>query len=767
MPEIALQQSQVSKSQVTRPAEHVIEKAGPVNALDPITSYQQAFGNQAVQRMLRAKVIQAKLVVNPPDDEYEKEADQVADTVMRMPEPVVQRACPSCKEDKAVQTAPLAAQITPLVQRQAVPEEEEEEAVQAKAADGGILQHQEKEQEEEEPLQTAPLAAQTLPLLQMQAASEEEEEEPVQAKAADGGTVQRQEEEPEEEKMLQTKSLSGRDSYIQREVEDAGFQARIETPRDGKPLALDTQREMEAVLATDLSHVRVHDNALDRADADRLNAKAFTHCSDIWIGSVGNVGDRKLMAHELTHVVQQNTAGPSIKPMIYCDANPAQSNLQMLDALLNRRVAPNEILDLLAKLTLDEKASVRNGGYQARIANLLNVNQMVEAVKILDLKLNTALLWVESTSNFRLLISYAAIKTIITNASQPDRDALRNDARWIRFFVDICDNVTMVEAVNDLQFDPATKLDWTLEKGCNNKQFIVSTANSIAEYQTNAALIQLNAFGHLEPLLKELDSDRGQTESILYKFYYWTNEPTAKAKVGKYYKIPEEQTLGMNLIHDPHAPGKEIEYPENDIIDPADRKRKIYDGRRDKDYYKGYLNKDFWISLFPNYHWTFRLRAGKNASDGINKIFEGPTRLECLSMTNALNFRTILKTYGDDKFNNMFDWRNLIVGYSSNVLDSYLTNLMHITSATKEREIQKGDWVYFQNHPKYPNKHPAGAWQGENVFCMGKNPGGENEYRGFGMPTKMTDRQLVDILINTYDRARVVNLQKVVIYRSY
>jgi hypothetical protein len=80
MPEIALQQSQVNKSQVTRPAEHVLEKAGPVNAIDPITSYQQAFGNQAVQRMLRAKVIQAKLVVNPPDDEYEKEADQVADT---------------------------------------------------------------------------------------------------------------------------------------------------------------------------------------------------------------------------------------------------------------------------------------------------------------------------------------------------------------------------------------------------------------------------------------------------------------------------------------------------------------------------------------------------------------------------------------------------------------------------------------------------------------------------------------------------------------
>lgn len=50
---------------------------------------QQTHGNQYVQRVVTK--IQAKLVVEWPGDIYEQEADRVADQVMRMPEPKVQR----------------------------------------------------------------------------------------------------------------------------------------------------------------------------------------------------------------------------------------------------------------------------------------------------------------------------------------------------------------------------------------------------------------------------------------------------------------------------------------------------------------------------------------------------------------------------------------------------------------------------------------------------------------------------------------------------
>jgi len=45
-----------------------------------------------VRRILRGPRIQTKLTVGAPDDAYEREADQVADEVMRMPEPHLQRA---------------------------------------------------------------------------------------------------------------------------------------------------------------------------------------------------------------------------------------------------------------------------------------------------------------------------------------------------------------------------------------------------------------------------------------------------------------------------------------------------------------------------------------------------------------------------------------------------------------------------------------------------------------------------------------------------
>ncbi len=37
-------------------------------------------------------LIQAELTIGRPDDEYEREADRVADEVMRMPEPAIRRS---------------------------------------------------------------------------------------------------------------------------------------------------------------------------------------------------------------------------------------------------------------------------------------------------------------------------------------------------------------------------------------------------------------------------------------------------------------------------------------------------------------------------------------------------------------------------------------------------------------------------------------------------------------------------------------------------
>ncbi|MCK5013329.1 MAG: hypothetical protein KAS66_05890, partial [Candidatus Omnitrophica bacterium] len=62
---------------------HTVQRAPVLLAL------QQTHGNRYVQRVVSG--IQAKLRIGQPGDVYEQEADRVADEVMRMSEPEVQR----------------------------------------------------------------------------------------------------------------------------------------------------------------------------------------------------------------------------------------------------------------------------------------------------------------------------------------------------------------------------------------------------------------------------------------------------------------------------------------------------------------------------------------------------------------------------------------------------------------------------------------------------------------------------------------------------
>jgi len=93
-----------------------------------------------------------------------------------------------------------------------------------------------------------------------------------------------------------------------------GVAARIEAKRGGgAPLAEDTRGRMETAFDADFAGVRMHTDA-DAHDLNRsVNATAFTTGSDIFFGqgaySPGSGTGDHLLAHELTHVVQQRGAG--------------------------------------------------------------------------------------------------------------------------------------------------------------------------------------------------------------------------------------------------------------------------------------------------------------------------------------------------------------------------------------------------------------------------------------------------------------------------
>jgi hypothetical protein len=83
----------------------------------------------------------------------------------------------------------------------------------------------------------------------------------------------------------------------------------IRSPGSGSPLNGSVRSRVEPILGADLSNVRVHSGTSAQEASHSLNAKAFTHQNNIFLGKGQSATDLQLMAHESTHVVQQGAAG--------------------------------------------------------------------------------------------------------------------------------------------------------------------------------------------------------------------------------------------------------------------------------------------------------------------------------------------------------------------------------------------------------------------------------------------------------------------------
>ncbi|HCB48831.1 MAG TPA: hypothetical protein DEP47_04750 [Chloroflexi bacterium] len=137
--------------------------------------------------------------------------------------------------------------------------------------------------EEEEPLQAKSLTSQITPLAQRQPVSEEEEEEPIQTKPKGGS----------------------------RSSVTSAMHEQIQSLRGGgRPLTMAERAFFEPRIGCDFSHVRLHTDARAQETARALRAHAYTMGQDVMFGkgeySFVIKEDQKLLAHELTHVVQQS-----------------------------------------------------------------------------------------------------------------------------------------------------------------------------------------------------------------------------------------------------------------------------------------------------------------------------------------------------------------------------------------------------------------------------------------------------------------------------
>lgn len=109
----------------------------------------------------------------------------------------------------------------------------------------------------------------------------------------------------EEEELIHAKEVAGNVPEVTSELE-----TQISALRGGgQPLPASVQAYFEARFGYDFSKVRVHIDALGDALANAVNARAFTVGQDMVFGAgryqPHTYEGRRLIAHELTHVVQQ------------------------------------------------------------------------------------------------------------------------------------------------------------------------------------------------------------------------------------------------------------------------------------------------------------------------------------------------------------------------------------------------------------------------------------------------------------------------------
>lgn len=219
--------------------------------------------------------VQAKLNISSPDDPQEKEADAVAEQVMKMPE-----------------SAP---QLAASTQEERLDKKEEEEEIQTYSESPVVIRRKVEEEEVGPKLYTQ---------IQRFSGGDSAFESYETVEASDSGTCS----------GCQSISLKSEDT-INRSgrgppAADSNFEQQLSTTKGaGSALPENTRTFMESRFNADFSGVRIHTGSSAEIMSRSINAQAFAHGSDIYFNSgkyspnsgAGNL----LLAHELTHTIQQ------------------------------------------------------------------------------------------------------------------------------------------------------------------------------------------------------------------------------------------------------------------------------------------------------------------------------------------------------------------------------------------------------------------------------------------------------------------------------
>ena len=227
--------------------------------------------------------VQPKLEVSSPDDPQEKEADAMADKVMRMAEPAAP-ATPAKEEEK--------------LQRS------EEEEVQAMTEGQGIARKCNNCQEAEEKVQAKSFTG-------IQRSEEPAGSAAIETEdSGEGIAIDRKPISMHRSDLIQ---LSGRGPPAG--LPHMSFQQNLSSSKGGgSALPQTTRTFMESRFDADFGGVRIHTGETAQQLSQTIHAQAFTHGNDIYFNqgkyNPDSASGGNLLAHELTHTLQQGASQP-------------------------------------------------------------------------------------------------------------------------------------------------------------------------------------------------------------------------------------------------------------------------------------------------------------------------------------------------------------------------------------------------------------------------------------------------------------------------
>ncbi|MFA5326309.1 MAG: DUF4157 domain-containing protein [Prolixibacteraceae bacterium] len=267
-----------STAEKTNPSATVVQQKAQQQSFFRKAEEDSFFGSSEQPSFFSAPV-QAKLAVSSPDDPQEKEADAVAETVMKMPDSA-SAAVTSGSEEKV--------------------DKKEEEEIQAKIETPVLSRISRKEKDKEE------IQAKHNPTIFRMSDESFDSFANSDSASSSTATISRKKTDTYHSGIVQRSGRSPPHEAIPFE------QTLSSTKGSGSALPGETREFMESRFNADFSGVRVHTGSTAQAMSSNIHAHAFAHGNDIYFNegkfSPHSEGGKTLLAHELTHTIQQGAS---------------------------------------------------------------------------------------------------------------------------------------------------------------------------------------------------------------------------------------------------------------------------------------------------------------------------------------------------------------------------------------------------------------------------------------------------------------------------